>query len=112
MKKSKIVALLIPSLLLCSSCIHADPRIEFMPPPAQVKVSQDQNDMIKQAVIKQFDLENSSSPFKGARIEVKLVSTKPETTAQVVLFYKDKYGVETYNITFDKDYMVTKLLKE
>ena len=112
MKKLRIAAFLIPSLLLCSSCIHAGPRIEFMPPPAQVKVTQDQNDIIKQAVIKQFDLENSASPYKGARIQVRMISTKPETTAQVVLFYKDKYGVETYSVTFDNNYMVTRLQKE
>ncbi len=111
MKKTAIISLLLPVLILCSSCIHADTKVEFLPPAAKVTVTDDQNEKMKETVIKKFDLENPKSPFKSARIQVKYLSGS-DTIAQVVLFYMAKYGAETYIVTFDKDYKVVNSVME
>ena len=110
MKKTLILSLLLPLLLFCSSCLHAEMPVTFL--PSSAKLSQAQLDNIKSVILKHFNLDKSDSPYKSVRLNIQSAESDPVKKIQVVLFFKDKYGVDTYNVVLDKDLKVTKSEKE
>jgi hypothetical protein len=112
MNKLGMASLVLPSLLLCTSCLHAEMAVSFLPPTPPLAASQAQQTKIKEAVFRQFKLDDPDSPYNNVRIQVRSVSVDSETEVQVVLFYKDKYLADIYYLTLDKAFGVIKSIKE
>ena len=113
MKKFGILGFVLPLTLLCSSCLHAEMAVQFLPPPnPSLMVSADLNNKIKEVVFDQFNLSKPDCPYSIVRIQVMSAVKEGETEIQVVLSYKDKYLADTYNVTLDKSLKVVKSVKE
>lgn len=112
MRKLGMMGLVLPALLLFTSCLHAEMPVDFLPPSPPLTASQVQQDRIKEAVFKEFRLGEPDGPYSNVRIQLRSVSAESETVVQVVLFHRGKYLADIYYLTLDKACGVIKSEKE